>query len=676
MKGKYKRRTSKFRKRYTPHNKGKSPKAHGVSKFSNNNVTSTWRRLSPDVYSLVTVTRPGSDFPSTSDTNGNPGTVKLLRPSKPKVNDFLALDLNENKKKRPKLEHSIKNQGNRLVNTEKIGDLLQVISSHRCDNPDVDIYNEIKIGVTCKFQVSCKTCGWVSDRHKMYKEIQSPKRGPNPAVPNLTMHAGLQETSMGPTGARRLFNSMNLVPPCRSGMQRNANIVGEKIIALNKDDMSNKANEVKKISEMRGATDPNMVNVQVDGRYNRSSITSRNKPGTSAVQLALIAREDITDKNYILGIAVQSQICWKGKWLRLKGFDAKCPGGHIDCSATIGEGTPLSEFEAAKLVGEQLYQQDLIVQYATSDGDARSVAGLDAAYKSFIPMWNVKRLADPTHLGQAQFRKCMRAHFSTDMFPGTSTRESKVEAQKVLSRDIKARCSLISKELTKACSGETKIMREKLPYVLDATLRCYCGDCSRCKRHSYVCNGGVGSGAWWNRSIFLSKYKLHSLNPDENDKKLLLEILKMKITDECITGMCLGANTQRCEAFFRLLNSRLPKNVLFSKNMKARFNGAVHTANNGVGESLMKKMEYLGATVAPEVRLSLQGLQSEQNYHQIYQKTSSFKKRKLELKAEAIHRHIKNKGARSDYRKGQLDTCPDLSTSRVCCNDNEHSYHR
>ncbi|OWF45136.1 hypothetical protein KP79_PYT13246 [Mizuhopecten yessoensis] len=672
MKGRYRRRKNVFTKCNTPHNEGTKTTGHGVSKVPSGNVSGTWKRLSSDMYSLVTVTCPGCSFPSTPDTEGNPGIVKLLRPKKPQPVIEVASHLHENREKRSRLDTGVQNQGNRLIDTEKIGDLMQIVSSHRCDNPDVDIHKEVKVGVTCKFKVACKTCGWGSNNQKMYKEIQSPKRGPNPAVPNLTMHASLQETSMGPAGARRLFNAMNLVPPCHSGMQRNANIAAETIITLNKEDMANKAQEVREINELRGAADPNMVNVQVDGRYNRSTITCRNKPGTSATQLALIAREDVTDKNYIIGIAVQSQICWKGKWLRRKGFDAKCPGGHIDCSATIGVETPLSEFEAAKLVGEQLYQQDLIVRYATSDGDARTVAGLDAAYKAFILMWDVKRLADPTHLGQAQFRKCMHAHFSTDMFPGMKTREGKIESQKVLSRDIKARCSLVCKELTKDCSGETKTMREKMPLVLDATLRCYSGDCSRCKRYSFVCS----TGTWWNRSIFLSKYKLYSLNMNENDKHLMLEILKMKLTDEYVTAMSLGANTQRCEAFFRLLNSRLPKNVLFSRNMNARFHRAVHTGNNGVGNFLMTKIECLGATVAPEVRRSLQQIQAEQDYHQKYQKSSAFKKRTLELKAEAIQRHIQNKGARSDYKKGQLDNPPDLRTSRLSSNNDERNYHK
>ena len=49
----------------------------------------------------------------------------------------------------------------------------------------------------------------------------------------------------------------------------------------------------------------------------------------------------------------------------------------------------------------------------------------------------MQRLADPTHLGQSQFRKCYKANFSADMFCG-STREKIREVQKVFSQDMKA----------------------------------------------------------------------------------------------------------------------------------------------------------------------------------------------------------------------------------------------
>ena len=112
---------------------------------------------------------------------------------------------------------------------------------------------------------------------------------------------------------------------------------------------------------------------------------------------------------------------------------------------------PLSEYEMGKHIGTDLALQGVIIRYVTTDGDSRSSAGIDSALEVLDLLWNVQRLADPTHLGQSQFRKCykanlflcwgfvkhsfihsmpLRQYVSADMFCG-STREKKRELQTV-----------------------------------------------------------------------------------------------------------------------------------------------------------------------------------------------------------------------------------------------------
>ena len=116
------------------------------------------------------------------------------------------------------------------------------------------------------------------------------------------------------------------------------------------------------------------------------------------------------------------------------------------------------------------------------------------------PMWKVERLADPTHLGKAQFRKSNSAKFSESMFPGR-TRLMRAHSQKIFSQDLKARSSLIFKDLMKLHNGNMDIITKRLPAVLDAIVSCYSGDCSKCKQHSVVCSRG-DSNNWWTRSLF------------------------------------------------------------------------------------------------------------------------------------------------------------------------------
>ena len=80
-------------------------------------------------------------------------------------------------------------------------------------------------------------------------------------------------------------------------------------------------------------------------------------------------------------------------------------------------------------IGTQLGLQGMLVKNATTDCYARSADRIDHALKVLHPMWNVHRLADPTHIGQSEFRQCNRDTFSHEMFPGR-TREQRRKHRK------------------------------------------------------------------------------------------------------------------------------------------------------------------------------------------------------------------------------------------------------
>ena len=160
-------------------------------------------------------------------------------------------------------------------------------------------------------------------------------------------------------------------------------------------------------------------------------------------------------------------------------------------------------------------------------------------------MWNVQCLTDTTHLGQSQFKKCNQADYTQEMFPGRTHGQRK-EQQKVLSLDIKARCSLILKELIRDFAVDVNSLRRILPEVFESTLVCYDVTCYRCSSHSIVCYGGVTN----NRvtlSMFLASYRLFNLNMNDTDKQLPIEILNVAAVEQ----MKLYTDTQKCEAVNR-----------------------------------------------------------------------------------------------------------------------------
>ena len=270
----------------------------------------------------------------------------------------------------------------------------------------------------------------------------------------------------------------------------------------------------------------------------------------------------------------KNKLCWTGAWL--KGIDVQCLGAHPECTTNMSVFQTFSEYDMGYDIGSQLALQGMLIKYATTDGDSRSAQGIDHAMKSFHPMWNEQRLADQTHLGQSQFRKCNQADFSQEMFPGRTLEQCK-EQQKVLSQDIKASCSLILNELMMDFADDMNSLQRILPKVLESTLAFYDGDCFRCSSHSVVCNGG-GNNNWWTCSMFLASNRLFNLNMNDNDKQLLLEILKMKLSVAAVEQMKLYTDNQKCEAVNRALSVSLPKMSIFLQ----RWQGELHQQFTGL----------------------------------------------------------------------------------------------
>lgn len=501
----------------------------------------------------------------------------------------------------------------------------------------------------------CVKCLFLSPEFKLYKEVSTNNPGPNAGAANIGLGIGLQDTPLGNKGARLLMANMDIPPPARSSMQRTSKKVAKQVKDLNVRDMAEKVEMLKDINTKRG-NDPSEINIAMDGRYNSVTIASRKKPGQNASQAIGIACETMTDKKFIIQACFKNKLCWTGAWLKGKGVEVQCPGGHPECTANVSPFAPFTEYDMGHEIGTELALQGILVKYATTDGDSRSAEGIDHAMKILHPMWNVQRLADPTHLGQSQFRRCYQANFSDSMFPGR-TREQKKAAQKVLSQDVKARCSLILKELMKEHAGNMTALRRILPKVLESTLSCYDGDCSKCPNHSVVCHGGVTNN-WWNRSMFLASNRMYNLNMNENDKVLLLEILKMKLSVASVEQMKLYTDTQKCEAVNRALSVSLPKNVNFSATMEGRGSSAIHRINNNPGTSAMKKCENAGVELSSRAKRALSALDRDADYHRNYSKRSEVVKHKLILHSNKIQEHSEFKqtnSVKSDYRKGQLD---------------------
>lgn len=642
-------------------------------------------RLTQEDFSLVVTEAPGGGM-ALPDEEGQCTGGHLLRPRPAKHSDP------------DSTTQYLKGEGRdemRILHREKINDMYNdCIAQHNsrddcdCMTPQFELNKEIKWGLCWRQSLSCKKCNFVSKNFKLYDVVSSTSRGPKQAKPNLGFQIGLQECPMGNTKARVLLTSSNIPPPCASSLHKASKKAAKSTTATVQKDLKKRRSKVKDIYKKRGASKKAPIPIGVDARYNSVPIASRNKLGQNASQAIAVAIENQTDKKQIIGVYMENKLCYQGAWMRAKGYHVYCPGGHAGCSATSEETEPLSEYKMGRKLGEQLALEGIMVNYICTDGDGRSAAGVQAAMSDIDPVWRTVRQADTTHLGVSLFKHTNKAEFSEEMFPGTSTRDTSWQQQR-LSSDLKQRCALIYQKMFSMYKGNIDQIASRMEKVIEATVKCYSGDCSDCKKHSVVCPGGKLS--WRATSHELKIGNITTLYPTQGDRGILRELIRFRLGAEALALTRKNLNTNKNEAVNRAISTSLPKNVNFSKTGQARAMSAVSRLNNGAGNSLVNNLEDAGCPISKGGGVSQAARQIERRheYERKYYKrpnVKAAKKRRLvgarERYTAAKRRREANSGVQqATYAKGQLDPPLRLpgqehepTQKDVKFNTKEHSY--
>lgn len=609
-------------------------------------------RMSQDDYDLVVKADPRGQ-PSLPDHEGVCTGAKLLRPKKPqpKESDITAMYLDGTGEGEMRFLHKdrIVNMWNTCI--EEHGE-----KRTHCKIPQFEVHKEVKKGICWSQKLKCTKCNYTSKLYKLYDEAPSDARGPKYALPNLGLQVGLQDCPMSSTKAQLLLLSVNAPAPSRSGMQKTANKVGSITSEASEKDLSARRKKLKLINKLRKLPEDSPVNISSDVRYNSSSMINRGKMGQSASQAIGVAIEHHTDQKQIVGLCVENKLCPKGARLRSRGIQAKCPGGHKGCTATRAMAEPFTERDIGKKLGEDMAKDGVPVKYVATDGDGRSAEGVGAAMLRPFPNLRVRRQADTIHLGQSLFRKAMKASFSDDMLPASSADERQLQHRQ-LSADLKRRAQVIFQTMHKNYAGAIHQMKSKMPAVIEQTIRCYSGDCSKCRKQSIVCRAGKKN--WIAMSGELQSCGVTSLQMTAKDQEVMRELLTFYLGCESIELMKHNMNTNKNEAVNRAISVSLPKNNDFPRNVKARALAAICRVNKGPGKALLENLEAVKSPVSKGggVARGIQKLQHTAKYHKEYAKSERAKSGRHRRKYNHMMDYCTYRTNRrvGDYAKGQLD---------------------
>lgn len=543
----------------------------------------------------------------------------------------------------------------------------------KCTDINMDLVNIVPWGHYIKVKVACTNCDYMSNTHyKLYDEVDRKGPGPREAKGNLRLQYLLQEMPIGNEKVRLVLAALGLRAGSRSGMQNNANKVGVRTIELNKNDMSQWADEVKSVLQARGVENPHKISAAMDGRYDGASLRSWVTPGLGATAATGIMVEKVTDDQKVISMVHYNKTCTMGTRLRAQGKHALCGQGldsHAGCTATMPYHEDISERQMGKdMATELLSNNGVIISHLTTDGDALSHQGICEAYQDNNIEQTVTRFSDLTHLGALQRKHIMQHSFSQSAFgckPDGSTwlYQERLKCRQALANDIEVRCALTVRNMFKHYKNEKTKVENSCDIVRGYMHKCYSGDHSKCRSAPLArltgCQG-KNNKTWFDTSAHLSSQRMTGLNLKGKDQEKVDEVIKMKLAAENIGRISQLATTQKVESVNHALNISDPKNQHWCRNAAARNHSAVHRVNNGPRESFRKKFESGGCEL-PKLTHAVAAIEDYDRrlkYSKLHKQKSTTISRSRQLKAEKLKNYYRNawrKNNPGDYLKHQLD---------------------
>lgn len=557
----------------------------------------------------------------------------------------------------------------RLVQIKANEDMWNAIFKEHCDqHPHCsggklqwDINSERQKGLCWVEQATCTKCNYKSKPYKLFSEVNTNRRGPKAAAPNVGIHAAMTQTPVGYTSLRKILLASNTPAPSQKGLFKSASKASQKIVEENQRDMKSRRLNLKEINKLREQKDPNIISVEGDAAYNNPIYAGIGKtPFQAATQATYIMAEGTTKNRDIIALCTRSKLCMTGA--RRK---SSCPGTDHECSANIPMSATIgNEQSMAEECINDIVKDGLKISSLTTDPDSGALRAAETLYKKNILKFKPEHFIDTRHLSDNQRKSINKVSFSRTMFQGR-TKEIREKNQKKFAHDIVKRCEAEFSASQNKYAGDILMLKRSLSHAKFAIIKCYQKNHTECRKHSLVCTGGKVKN-WMNNNCYLPNG--FTISPTEEDLSLLHQCLDYRLGPKMLQKTRLGTNTQKVEATNRSLRRSLPRNVTHTTNFAGRAHAAVHSVNHGPGVSIQKLTKTLGAPIVKgtKVATGLSGLQKMSKQQSKYHKSTKAKLARSRKTQYLYDLHDKIK-SNQDYKKGKL--CP-----KIVKNKTDHSY--
>ena len=609
---------------------------------------------------------PGAD--------GVDGDAMLLRPLHGEEDELIEP---KNKRKTGTGEYNT-TTGNLIVEKSKLMDgINNFISMHtsvKCEKGlDMDMIDIRPWGFFSSVLFACKNCQLKSKKHqKLFEEVPTNKCGRKAAAGNVRFALLNEDVAIGPTEVQLLFAALEIQVNV-SNLQKMAVKVADITENVARKDMSKWLDHACNILKARGVSSPNQISAQFDVLYHSMFRSNSHCPGQAASAATALCVESVTPQKKIIEFEHTCRVCVKGARLRGEKIPALCghknSKEHHNCTATIPQGQIIREYDMAWNVAQRLADKGRAVTHLTTDSDAKGRDGFIDVNKVNPSLPSLTWYKDPSHNSRNMRKKVSTVSVAGNLF-GTRrdgikwTYDEKLVCRKALALDIPKRVSLTLSNMRLYWRGNATKMIENVEKIVDYMIKCYNGDHRHCSSSPLArltgCSGFEKGKCWFNRSHVLKAAGVFRLELSSKNKKMMREVISMKLSKEGLGFMARGETSSKCESSNRAINKSYAKNRKFWRVGAGRVSSAILRVNNGFLKSTRMKFKEMNVSLPNDgagdtVIKQYQKKRVLIRRHQTSKKAVQRKHERIAEKASRYFMECTKDTNQGDYAKYQLD---------------------
>lgn len=506
---------------------------------------------------------------TSSSQSEDPGIMNYrLRPEKEKNYTY-----KETKTYTSVHRKSYSDNENIVVNIQKLEELFGLFSQHQCEaSGSVNIDIAERQGLCVSIIVKCNNCGFETPKTGLFTKIKS-QRGPEAGCINHMMLMPVLKSRIGLKDLNFTLSCLNVRAPDIRGLQRKLNKLTDRTEELNKQQMIQNQQYVKKIQTLAGLS--NQSDTEYDVSYSRRPHQGCERAMQSFAPLI----EQTTTRHLPIAIETANKLCTK----------PNCEHNTSSCKRNYNpnESIQSSEPKLLKRNLDTVHGQNIIkIRSVTTDASAQIAKALREY--NISENYSVRHFKCFIHRMRSLHKQIKNLNLNS-----ISKEYDKTVFSQKLASCLRARVGLELTRYRKRFIQEQQYVKHARICITNI-LNCFQGKHTECRKKSMVCEAHLSTY----NTKFLPYGKHIMLSATDIDK--IDRVLSKYLSPECLKDMARLKNTNQCESIHSQLFRCAPKHTVWSRNFTGLCHSVAHSASLGTGTSLLKTVQVLGLPVSRE----------------------------------------------------------------------------